>query len=158
MKYVFHCIFLVIFSVIQPTWLEYIAIFGVKPNLFLVYTVIISCYCSKKEGAITGFFFGLVLDLFTGNAIGLNGCLMLLVAFFTASFCEKFIRKSTLLSTMVIVFVTTLCYELLYYIVAFLGDLNLGSVFLKVLIPECLYCIIAAIPLYYIVPKTEKSV
>ncbi|MBR5155333.1 MAG: rod shape-determining protein MreD [Clostridia bacterium] len=158
MKYVFHGIFLVIFSIIQPTWLEYIAIFGVKPNLFLIYTVIISCYCSKKEGAIIGFFFGLILDLLTGNAIGLNGCLMLLVAFFTAHFCEKVIRNNTLPSIMVIVFVTTLFYELLYYIIAFLGDLDLGNALLKVLIPECLYCSIASIPLYYIVPKTEKSV
>ncbi len=158
MKYVFHGIFLVVFAIIQPTWLEYIAILGVKPNLFLIYTVIISCYCSKKEGAIIGFFFGLFLDLLSGGAIGLNACLMLLTAFFTSSFCENFIRKNTLPGTMVIIFVTTFCYELLYYVIAFLGDLDLGNAFLKVLVPESLYSVVASIPLYYIIPKTEKSV
>ncbi len=158
MKYIFHGIFLVIFSIIQPTWLEYIAMFGIKPNLFLIYTIIISCHYSKKEGAIVGFFFGLIMDLLSGSIIGLNGCLMLILAFFTAHFCEKFIRKNTLPEIMIIVFVATLCYELLYYTIAFLGNLDFGNAFLKVLIPECLYNLIAAIPIYYIIPKSEKSV
>lgn len=157
MKYVFHLIFLLLFAVIQPTWLEYTEVFGAKANLFLVYTVVVSCYCGKKEGAVTGFVFGLILDLFIGRIIGLNTVLMMILAFLTANFCEKVIRKNTLLITILIVAITIPVYELLYYTIAFLGDLEFKTAFLRTLLPECLCCIIATIPLYWIVKKAAKT-
>ncbi len=156
MKYVLHAVFLIVFMIIQPTLLEYIEILGIKPNLFLVYIVIISCRCTKWEGAVTGFFFGLLLDLLTGSSLGLNAVLMLILSVAIADFCEKYIRKNTWLTTAVIVLVATLLYEFLYYIIAFMGDLDLLGGIMKVIIPESIYCTAFALPMYYIIPK-EKS-
>ncbi len=157
MRYVLHTVFLLIFSLIQPTWLEYVKILGVKPNLFLIYVIIFSCHSSKKEGMTVGFIFGLILDLFIGKALGLNAVLMLILSFIVADFCEKYIRKNTVFTTMVIIFTVTFLYELMYYIIAFLGDLNLLKAILRVAIPESVYCAVASIPLYYIIPKQDKS-
>ncbi len=153
MKYFLHGVFLLVFAIIQPTWVEYIEILGVTPNLFLVYMIIVSCNNPKKEGAFIGFFFGLMLDLLTGNAIGLNAVLMLILSFGVSDFCEKYIRKNTLFTTMLIVLVSTFLYEFLYYIIAFLGDLDLGSAILKVIIPEGIYCTLVSVPLYFVSPK-----
>ncbi len=157
MKYVIHILFLIVFSIIQPTWLEYIEIFNIKPNLFLVYIVIISSLYPKKEGAIVGFFFGLMLDLLIGGAIGLNAVLFLLLSMGISDFCDKYIRNSTLLTTAIIVFVSALVYEFVYYIIAFMGDLDLINALLKVVLPEGVYCTLTAVLFYFIIPKREKS-
>ncbi len=157
MRYVIHAIFLIALSIIQPTWIEYIELLGVKPNLFLIYTIIFSCRCSKKEGATVGFFFGLTADLLIGKAIGLNACLMLILSFAITDFSEKYIRNNNIFTTVIIVLVSALLYDFVYYIIAFLGDLNLGTAILTVIIPQSIYCALAAVPLYFVVPKREPS-
>ena len=157
MKYVLHAVFLVLFSIIQPTWMECIEVLGIKPNLFLIYTIIISCLCDKKEGAIVSFIFGFILDFLIGTHLGLNAVLMLILSFVVCDFCKRYIRDNTLFTTMIIVLIATFLYEFVYYIVAFLGELHLLDAILKVLIPESIYCSLISIPIYYIVPKREKT-
>lgn len=156
MKYAFHIFFLLIFCIIQPTWLEYIEIFGAKANLFLTYLIIISCFCSKKEGAVVGFIFGLFLDLLIGKIIGANAVLLMVLGFFVAEFCHRFIRKNNLLICIMITTVASLLYELLYYIVAFLGNLTFGTVLLRIILPEVLSNIVATVPIYLIAKKVSK--
>lgn len=153
MKYAVHCIFLTAFLVLQATWLDSISVFGVIPNLFIVYIAIISCFCSKKEGAITGFFFGIMLDFQIGKVLGLNAVLMMLLGYVTALFCEKVIRKNTALIVMIIVFITSVFYELIYYVVSFMGNLEFSAVFFRTLIPECIYNGFVAAPFYFIIKK-----
>ncbi|MBE7032392.1 MAG: rod shape-determining protein MreD [Ruminococcaceae bacterium] len=153
MKYAVHCIFLTVFLVIQATWLDSISVFGVIPNLFIIYIAIISCFCSKKEGAIAGFFFGLMLDFQIGKVLGLNAVLLMLLGYVTALFCEKVIRKNTALIVMIIVFIISLFYELIYYVVSFMGNLEFGAVFFRTLIPECIYNCFVAAPFYFIIKK-----
>lgn len=153
MKYAVHGIFLAVFLVIQATWLDAISVFGIIPNLFIIYIATISCFCSKKEGAIAGFFFGLMLDFQIGKVLGLNAVLMMLLGYVTALFCEKVIRKNTALIVMVIVFVTSVFYELIYYVVSFMGNLDFGSVFFRTLVPECIYNFFMTLPVYLIIKK-----
>lgn len=157
MKYIFHIIALLLFSVIQPTWLDYISFLGIKPNLYLVYVIIVSCYCSKTEGAVLGFAAGMALDLLIGKIIGINAVMMMALGFLIAKFCDSVIRKNTLLITILIVAVIVPVYGLLYYIIAFLGDLNFKSAFVKILLPEGLCSLIAAVPLYFVIKKPAKT-
>ena len=155
MKYVFHIICLLILSVLQPIIPPYC--FGIGPNLFLLYTLLVCCYCKKTEGLILGACFGLILDLINGRWIGLNLILMLATAFLINGFFANVIRNNTLLITMLLSVVVTFLYETLYYLVAFFDDLHFGSVLLRVLLPECLSAAIAAIPMYFIIKKFAKT-
>ncbi len=157
MKYIFHIIFLLLFSIIQPTLLNDLQIFGVTANLFLLYVIVISCFCGKKEAAITGFVFGLFLDFFVSEVIGLNAVLMMSFGYLTSDFCERTIRKVTFGITLIIVVAVTLIYEILYYVFAFLGDLHFGNILIKIILPECLCSAIAAIPIYIVIKKFSKS-
>lgn len=157
MKYIFHTIWLILFSVIQPTLLEYTEIWGIKPNLFLIYVILISFYSSRKECMTVGFIFGCIIDLLVGRIIGLSAVLMMLLAYFIAVFCEKIIIKNTLLISLTTVAVSVFVYELMYYIVAFLGALDFSTLFINVLLPECLCSIIASIPFYFIIKKASKA-
>lgn len=157
MKATVHGLFLAILLVVQTTWLEAIAVFGVKPNLFIVYIVTLSCFCSKKEGAIVGFFFGIMLDFAACKMIGLNAVLLLLLGFLTADFCEQVIRKNSVWIVMLITLVTSVCYELIYYVISFVGDLEFKAVFFRTLLPECIYNCLVTVPFYFVIKKLSST-
>ncbi len=157
MKYVFYTASLLLFTIFQPTLFQTITFFGTVPNLFLIYLVCVCCYLTKKEGCILGFATGLVLDLLVGKVIGINAVLMMILAFFITSFFENVIRNNTLLITLLLVFLTTFFYEAVYYIVTFLGDLHLGTIIIKILLPESFYSLIVAIPFYFAIKKFAKN-
>ncbi len=157
MKYIFYTVSLLLFTVLQSTLFQKITFFGAIPNLFLIYVVCISCYSTKKEGCILGFLAGIILDLIIGKAIGVNAVLMMILAFSVTSFFENVIRNNTFLITLLLVFVSTFFYEMLYYIVTFLGDLHLGTVLVKILLPESIYSLIVAVPFYFIIKKFAKN-
>ena len=94
MKYIFHTICLLLFSVLQPILHRFC--FGIGPNLFLLYTLLVSCYCKKNEGLILGASAGLLLDLLIGRWIGLNLILMLGTAFLINAFFAGVIRNNTI--------------------------------------------------------------
>jgi len=153
-----HGVFMLIFSVFQATWLDYIEVFSVKPNMFLVYVIIICSFCKKSEGAGVGFAFGIVLDMLIGRFWGLNALFMMLLGFFTAHFCERLLRDNNLLISLLLVFVVSFLYETLYGIISYpvLGNSGLGPMFLKIIIPESFYNIVVAIPLHFVLKRIAK--
>ena len=157
MKILIHIFLAILFSVLQPTWFDAWEIFGVKPNLFLIYIILVSCYTSRKEGAITGFFFGLMLDLLICENVGTNAVLMAITGFFTSQFCEYFIRKNTLPLSVLMVTAVVFFYEFVYYIVSHIGHLNMGATLIRVLLPESIYSALVTVPMYFVVKKISKK-
>lgn len=158
MKFTIHGVFLLIFSIIQSTLLDGIEILNIKPNLFLVYLIIICCFCDKKEGASVGFAFGLILDMMIGRFWGLNAILGLLSGFFLAYFCERVLRKNNVFVTMVIIFFASVIYETTYGLISFVfnGSMNLGTLILRFVLLESLFNMIAGLVLYFPVKKFTK--
>ena len=64
----------------QSTILEIIEIFGVRPNLLIVLTVIISLLRSPVESGIMALYFVISMDLLMGKTIGWYGLLFFLVS------------------------------------------------------------------------------
>ena len=104
-----------------------------------------------------GAFSGIILDLIIGRWIGLNLVLMIVMAFFVTGFFSSIIRNNTLLITLLLSVIVTFLYESIYYMVAFFDDLHFGSVFARILLPECLSSLIADIPMYFIIKKFAKA-
>ena len=153
MKYLFHGACLFLFSVIQPTILGKFEIFGAKPNLFLIYIIVVSFFCNRKEGMTIGFVFGFIFDLLIGRVLGLNAVLMLLLSYFISCFCEKVISKNNFLIVAGFTIIATFFYELVYYIIAYLGDLEFKTAFVRILLPEILSNMIFSAFIYFIVKK-----
>ena len=159
MKIALHGGFLLMCSVLQATWLNYITLFDIKPNLFLVYVVVLSFFCNKKtEGAIIGAVFGLVLDFIIGKVIGINMILSLLIGFTVTLFCERVIRKNSVFVTMLSVLVITIVYESVYYFFAFLftGGMGYWKAIIAVILPEGIFNMIIAVFMYYILGKLTQ--
>ncbi len=158
MKTTIHGVFLLIFSILQATWLDCIEIFGIKPNLFLVYIIVICCFCGRAEGAAVGFAFGFALDMLIGRTWGANALLGMLLGFCIANFCERVLSDSNFFITLALVLVGSLLYETFYYSVAFLRTENSGffSLLIKIIIPECGYNLVTSVPVYFIIKRFAK--
>ncbi|MBQ9757948.1 MAG: rod shape-determining protein MreD [Clostridia bacterium] len=158
MKTTLHGAFLLAFSIFQATLIDCIEIFSVKPNLFLIYVIIVCTFCGKSEGAVLGAFFGLVLDLLVGRLWGLNAILMMLLGFFTAYFCERVLRDNNILVVLLMVLAETVLYEIVYGFIYYLtlDGGNFFAILLRIIIPEGFYNMIVTIPVYFIVRRMGK--
>ena len=61
---------------IQSNFFSWFNIAGVKPNLFIILSLLIGIYIGKIYGGTTGIVFGLLLDLFIGKTLGLNAIVL----------------------------------------------------------------------------------
>lgn len=158
MKTTIHGGFLLIFSILQATWLDCIEIFGIKPNLFLVYIIVTCCFCGRIEGGALGFAFGFALDMLVGEIWGLNALLGMLLGFCIAHFYKRIISDSNFFVTVALVLVGSLLYEMFYCFIAFMQNEKVSFIpsLIKIILPECGYNMVASIPLYFIIKRSAK--
>lgn len=67
--------------VLQSTILHFFEIGGAKPDLLLVFVVLLAILKGKKAGASIGFFFGLLEDLVIGKYIGMQALIKMITGF-----------------------------------------------------------------------------
>ena len=89
-------IVIIVNFIIQFTLLQHFKIWGVIPNTALIIVVCFAILQGRKDGAIIGFFLGILQDVFVGNVIGANA----LFICWSAIACEfrKFIFKDNFLN------------------------------------------------------------
>lgn len=158
MRFSVHGFFLLLIAVLQTTLFEYIEVLGVKPNLFLVYVLILSFFCSKKESLILGAVFGLTFDVLIGKFLGMNALMCSVSGFFTAHFCEKVLGNKNVLIVFLFTVVISVFYELINHLFSFLiiGDVDLIYAFKSVIFIECVYNGLMVFLLYPIIKKLTK--
>ncbi len=110
MKVTLHTIYLILALSLSPTLFASLQIFGVKPNLFLIYLVIAGFYVSKTESIWLGLVFGFAFDLIVGMRIGLNGVLYMFACFFVTLLCENMIRRTNA----VVIFLCTVIWTMVF--------------------------------------------
>ena len=67
----FFIVFLCIYF-LQSNLFSWYNILGIKPNLFIVFTLFIGLFLRKNWGFSLGVIFGILLDLFIGKRIGIR--------------------------------------------------------------------------------------
>ncbi|MGI6050441.1 MAG: rod shape-determining protein MreD [Acetivibrionales bacterium] len=124
----------------QSTILEIIEIFGVRPNLLIVLTVIISLLRSPVESGIMALSFGISMDLLMGKTIGWYGLLFFLVSIPISLINEKLYREKFLV-LFSLTFVATITIETLFAFILFIfKDLShMPYLFGTIVLPEALY-------------------
>lgn len=153
-----HGFFLVLFAVLQATLVNYIEIFSIKPNLFLVYVVIICCFCDRIEGGAVGFAFGFAFDLLTGKIWGLYSLLGLICGFFISHFCRKVLRNNNLIIVFIFVFIGTIIFETIYYIISliYIESYSFLTAFFRIILPESFYNVLVSLPVYLLISRFAK--
>jgi len=143
---------------LQSTVLEYIEIYGVRPNLLLIASVAAALIRKDLEAAFTGLFFGLGMDILVGRALGWYGICFFLANFLIAQVNPKLYKDNPLIPVF-FVFTSTLAAETLYYLISFFikGYEDFLFVITKLILPESLYNALLAFPVFKIVSYVYRK-
>ena len=153
-----YALMMVIFALLQSTVLDYLKVFNVKPNLLMVLIVIVAFLGNNVEGAIVGFFSGLIHDMISGRVIGFYALLGLYLGFCVGSL-NKRLYKENIFAVVFFVLVSTLAYEYSVYFLhtIFRNSLDLFYPLRHVILPLALYNGIVSIFIYIIVYKINEK-
>ena len=158
-------LFLILVSIIlQSTVCQMIAIGSIKPNLLIILTVSFGLMRGRRDGLLTGFFCGLLSDLFFNSIIGFHALLYMWVGYFSGNFYRIF-YDDDIKTPLLLISVSDLFYGLCQYGFTFLfrGRIHFFFYLGRIIIPEMLYTLILTILTYRIfyhinlkLSKTDK--
>lgn len=136
---------------LQTTLLQAIQVRGVLPNTAVVIIVSYSLLRGSTEGAVVGFFSGLLYDLLFGNSFGFYACLGLVCGFLSGKAHKNFYRENYILP-LAICTCAAFFYETTIYFTGFFlrGNLDLLFFIRNLILPTAVYTAIFSIPLYRI--------
>jgi len=75
---------------LQTVLLSHISILGVTADLFLILTVIVAVSRGSLEGAVFGFFAGLIADIAYYQPLGVRALIYVLAGYFVGMFVARF--------------------------------------------------------------------
>lgn len=147
---------------LQTTVMHKIALANIVPNLILIIVVAIGYMRGKVEAMFLGLFLGLLVDCQYNSLIGVCGLLYMLVGYLVG-LCNKIYYRDDYTIPILLVGLSDIFYNFLYYILTFLlrNRTNLPFYFIKIMLPELVYTVLVSILLYklihYIIIKLEKT-
>lgn len=142
-------IILIICFLLQSTVLQVLALADVVPNLLLIVTVATGYMRGRKEGLFIGLACGLLVDFAFGDVIGICAMIYMIIGYTNGIFNMYFYRDELTIPVL-LVGISDLFYNFLYYIIEFLlrGRLNLFFYFRRIMIPELVYTVLISVLLY----------
>ena len=137
---------------LQTTVLEKIALANVVPNLILIIVVAIGYMRGKVEAMFLGLFLGLLVDCQYNSLIGIYGLIYMLVGYLVG-LCNKIYYRDDYTIPILLVGLSDIFYNFLYFILTFLlrNRTNMRFYFLKIMLPELVYTVLASILLYKLI-------
>lgn len=141
---------LIIFNyVLQSTLLMRIAILDVFPDTALIFIVSYAILRGDVEGAVFGFFAGLIQDIFGASFIGLYAMLGMLAGYIAGKPFKDYFKENYSLPFMVVIIIA-FSYQIILFFVNFLiwGRFNFLFYFGAIILPKTIYTAMLAIPLY----------
>lgn len=156
-KALFYFFFIVLFLLFQTTLLQYLAIYGVTPNILVVFIIVTALLRADCEGSVVGFFAGLSLDLMFGDVIGFYALLGLYLGL-AVGVTNKKIFRDNILIVVFFTFVYSVAYESMVYIVNNImsGDVKLLYALTRTILPESAYNCVVAVLLFPLVMKAGR--
>lgn len=140
---------LVVALFLQVTLLNFITIWGVKPDLVLMVVVFNAFLRGPGEGALVGFLGGLFVDLAAGSYIGLNALSDMAVGYLSGLTESKLYKDSSVIIVL-LVWVSSFAAQVLNYILLSSVDVYFspGAALFWVIMPAATYTALLA-PLFY---------
>jgi rod shape-determining protein MreD len=138
--------------VLQTTLFQYIEILGVKPDTALILIVGYGILRGDVEGAIAGFFSGLLQDIYYGPCIGLYAMVEMLLGYFAGKPFKDFYKENALLP-LPLVAGASLIRQFAVYFTSFLfrGKVDFAYYLKAIILPASVYTLALAIPFYSLV-------
>lgn len=143
--------------VLQTTLFQTLALADVVPNLLLIATVAYGYMGGEKEGILVGLLCGLLIDLFFGSVIGLNSLILMIIGYLNGVL-NKIYYTDDLTIPLIIICISDIFYNFLYYMFEFLlrGRLNLFFYLKRIILPEVVYTVLISVILYKLLHTLHK--
>lgn len=140
-------------ALIQSTIVAHVDIWGVFPDLPLLWVVSWGLLRGARQGMVWGFIAGVALDVFAGGPFG-AGTLSMIAAGFLVGLTEPTLFRSHLALPLVAAFVATLVYDLVFMGIIRLsgGTVLWGEAMLHLVLPAAVLNTLL-IPLVFIVAR-----
>lgn len=154
-KVLFYSVWILIIAVLQPTLFSAIDVFGVSPNIFLMFVVLAAFIRGKSEGAVCGAVCGLVLDLMAGRLIGVNALIYMYAGFAVGVVNERFISGELITAGVLTAIISAICsaiYYVAYSMVA--GDMGFWFAVVRLILPEAIYTAVCGFILFVPIRKS----
>lgn len=152
MKQVGYIFIILFIFAIQTTFINAISIEGIKPNLLLVYVVIIAFLNGEYDGLFVGIVTGLFHDSFFAQYIGGNLFLYAIIGYITGIVCKDYF-KGNVISPIIVTLFSTIAFGIGNFILNVMlhGFINIGYyLFIRVL-PEVIYNCLFSFILFMII-------
>ncbi|MCD7736564.1 MAG: rod shape-determining protein MreD [Lachnospiraceae bacterium] len=142
---------IVVCVLLQASVCPMIAIGEIKPNLLIILTVSFGLMRGKKDGMTTGFFCGLLTDIFFESTLGFNALIYLWVGYLSGYFFRIF-YDDDIKTPLLLISVGDLGYGIIQYVFRFLmrGRMNFFFYLGRIILPEVVYTLILTIICYQI--------
>ena len=142
---------------LQLNFFSWFSIKGIKPNLFIIFSIIIGLFLGKEYGIYFGIFIGLVLDFMFSNIIGISAITLGVVGGIAGKLRNNFSneQKFTILLFTIILCITG---EILNFFLILVVNKSQPQImeFCKILLIEIAYNIFFVIIMYPLIIKTGK--
>lgn len=140
--------------ILQNTIFSTLSLNGVKPNLLLIITVFFGFAVSTNNGMLTGFFCGLLCDIFFGSFIGIYSFLFMLLGGFAGVLAKVFYQDDIIFPCVTVALADGL-FGFVYYVLMFLlrGRFEFVSYLNSIILPELLYTLIIS---FFLIPVLHK--
>lgn len=144
--------------VLQCTVFQALSLANVVPNLLIVLTSSYGFMRGKKAGLLTGFFCGILIDLFYGDMIGFYALIYMYIGYMNGFFHSIFYDVDVKLP-MILITGSDLVYGLVIYFFLFLlrNRLDFPYYFLHVIMPEVIYTVVVTIVLYRLILNINRK-
>ena len=117
MRSVRNALLLFLALLIQTSWADTIAVFGVKPDMVLLLLVYVGITGGQIEGTVFGFASGFLLDVYDPQAMGINTLANSVVGF-TVGYSAIGVVSEDIRAQAVIIFLASLLRDVTYFVFA----------------------------------------
>ena len=130
---------------------------GVTPNIMVIIITSFGLIRGRKQGMMIGFFSGLLLDFFSGTNFGFYAIIYLYLGFLCGLFKKLFFGDDIKLP-LVLIGLSDVIYGVVIFVLLFLlrGKYDFLFYLTNVILPEAVYTILIAIPIYYVILKINQ--
>ncbi len=149
MQPLFFLLLVLVTLILQTTALDYMAIYGVKPDLVLILAILNGFLRGTREGAFLGFSAGILQDLVSGGYFGLNA-LTKMVAGYLAGFGKDRLYRDNRVIAAGLTWVCTVWSQLVFYILLLLVNVSVPVVkaLTYVILPTAFYNALVVLVIY----------
>ena len=137
---------------IQTTFLQFVSLGDIRPDLCLVAAVLIGFTMGPVEGLLMGFALGYVQDLFSAGQVGLNLIAKGVVGFMAGA-ASRYVTNATAITTLIVVLILSALSGTVFLLAGRAGENPSGAFYglSSILLPQAVYDAAIAAGVYWLI-------